>query len=61
MITVKQCARMLKVTDGRVRQLLMERRIVGAKKFGHAWMIPERVVIKAPAKPRGRPRKGGAS
>lgn len=51
--TVAQAARALGVTPGRVRQLLWEGRIVGARKHGRDWLIPAPVRVREV--PRGRP------
>lgn len=56
MITVKQFAKRRGVSEMRVRQLLQERRIPGARKLGRDWILPDRPVIKPPRNPRGRPR-----
>lgn len=40
LLTVPDAARALSVTPGRVRQLLVERRIAGARKVGRDWLIP---------------------
>jgi excisionase family DNA binding protein len=53
MITVKEAADILKLSDGRVRQLLSEQRIRGAKKVGRDWLLPDKPVISSPKKPRG--------
>lgn len=53
MKTVQQAAEALGLTDARVRQLLIEGRIRGAKKFGKAWMLPDNPVIAPPKNPRG--------
>ena len=57
MITVKQFAGRHGVTTMRIRQFIAEGRVVGAKKLGRDWFVPERAVIKPPANPRGRPKK----
>lgn len=53
MITVKQAAEKFGVSEMRIRQLLQEGRIRGAKKLGPIWVIPERAVIAKPKNPRG--------
>ena len=58
MMTVKQAAKKLRVSVGRVRQLLVERRVVGAEKFGRDWAIPDKPVIDPPLKVEHR-QKGG--
>ncbi|MEO1431693.1 MAG: hypothetical protein AAFV71_22060 [Cyanobacteria bacterium J06633_8] len=40
MVGTTQAARLLKICTQRVRQLLYEARIVGAKKVGRFWQIP---------------------
>lgn len=57
MVTVKQYAAKRGFTVIRIRQFIAEGRIVGARKLGRDWLIPERAVIRPPANPRGRPRK----
>lgn len=57
MITVKKAADKLGVNDSRVRQLLLEGRIKGARKAGRDWLLPDNPVIKPPSNPRGRPAK----
>jgi excisionase family DNA binding protein len=52
-ITVKAAAEILGVSDARVRQLLLESRIRGAKKIGRDWMLPDKPVIAPPKNPRG--------
>lgn len=58
MLTVKQAAKKLRVSAGRVRQLLVAKRVVGAQKFGRDWAIPDSPVIDPPLKVEHRP-KGG--
>lgn len=48
MITVTQAAKKLHLSEDRVRKLLQEGRIVGAKKFGIMWAIPGEVKIDPP-------------
>lgn len=57
MITVNQFSEKHGVSPMRVRQLIAEGRIAGAKKVARDWMIPNRAVIRPPANPRGRPPK----
>ena len=57
MITVKQAAEKLGITDGRVRQYLLEGRIKGSQKVGPIWLLPDRLVITKPKNPRGGQRK----
>lgn len=52
-LTCKEAAAELNVTDGRVRQLLMEGRIWGARKFGRDWLIPS--PIRVQKRKLGRP------
>ncbi|HXF67427.1 MAG TPA: helix-turn-helix domain-containing protein [Burkholderiales bacterium] len=51
--TVAEAAAVLGVTPGRVRQLLSEGRIIGARKHGRDWLIPAPVRVREV--PRGRP------
>lgn len=60
MITVKQAAKKLRLSEVRLRQLLLEGRIVGAQKFGRDWAIPDKPVINPPLKIEHR-RKGDRS
>lgn len=48
MITVTEAAKKLRLSEDRVRKLLQEGRIVGARKFGMMWVIPDKVVIDPP-------------
>lgn len=51
--TVSEAAKKAGVCEQRIRQLLTQQRIVGAQKFGKAWMIPVPfVVLKSPTRPR---------
>lgn len=51
--TVAEAAAKVDVCEQRIRQLLQQRRIVGAQKFGHVWMIPVPfVVLKTEQRPR---------
>ena len=53
-LTTAQAADALGVTRGRIVQLLNEKRIAGAMKFGRDWMIPSPVNITPGAKgPKG--------
>jgi excisionase family DNA binding protein len=52
-ITVKQAAELLGITDSRVRQYLLEDRIKGARKIGRDWLLPDKPVIRPPKNPRG--------
>jgi excisionase family DNA binding protein len=57
MLTVKQAAKKLKLSPVRVYQLLETGRIVGATRFGNAWVIPDNPIIDPPLKANHR-RKG---
>ena len=59
MLTVKQAADLLCVTQARVRNMIYDG-ILPAEKFGSNWSIPDAAVIERVAlKPkRGRPKKG---
>ena len=48
MLTVTEAAKKLRLSEDRVRKLLQEGRIVGARKFGMMWVIPDKVVIDPP-------------
>lgn len=51
--TIKETAAKVGVSEQRIRALLKAKRIVGAKKHGHAWMVPiPFVVLKAQLRPR---------
>jgi len=50
MLTVRQAAKKLRLSEVRLRQLLLDGRIVGAEKFGRDWAIPDRPVIDPPLK-----------
>ena len=58
MLTVKQAAVMLGITDVRVRKLISDG-ILPAEKFGNTWSLSEQAVTdRIAAKPHnGRPRK----
>jgi hypothetical protein len=58
MITVTQAARKLRLSAVRLRQLLLEGRIVGAQRFGRAWAIPDKPAIHPPLKKKHRRKKG---
>ena len=57
MITVPQAAKRLRISEVRLRQLLLEGRIVGAERFGHVWAIPDKPVINPPLKVKHRRKK----
>jgi hypothetical protein len=57
LLTVKETARRLRLSTGRVRQLLVARRIVGAVLRGSTWAIPAPIVINPPLSKRNRPLK----
>jgi hypothetical protein len=42
LVGTRDAAKILKVTDARVRQLLAEERIVGAQLVSGVWLIPAR-------------------
>ena len=53
MITVKEAAKILRLQPGTVRLRCLTGQIVGAVKFGQAWMIPDIPIYKRRA--AGRP------
>lgn len=57
-VSVTQFAKREGVSRIRVLQLLAERRIPGARKIGHHWIIPgaAAIVRRAPGRPRKQPR-----
>ncbi len=57
-VSVTQFAKREGVSRIRVLQLLAERRIPGARKIGHHWIIPSAAAIvrRAPGRPRKQPR-----
>jgi len=57
MITVTEAAKKLRLSEDRVRKLLQEGRIVGARKFGMMWVIPDKVVIDPPLQVEHRIKK----
>jgi hypothetical protein len=59
-VSVTQFAKREGVSRIRVLQLLAERRIPGARKIGHHWIIPAAAAIvrRAPGRPRKQPRAG---
>ena len=57
MITVAQAAKKLRISEVRLRQLLLEGRIVGAQRFGRAWAIPDKPVIDPPLMKKHRRKK----
>lgn len=60
-VSVTQFAKREGVSRIRVLQLLAERRIPGARKIGHHWIIPAAAAIvrRAPGRPKKQPRAGG--
>ncbi len=58
-LTVSEAAERLGVSDIRVRQLLAQGRIVGARKLGRDGAIPAPIEIEPPARPvGGQPKRG---
>ena len=57
MITVAQAAKKLRLSETRLRQLLLEGRIVGAQYFGRVWAIPDKPVIDPPLKIKHRAKR----
>jgi excisionase family DNA binding protein len=57
LMTVKQVAEELGVTEGRVRQLLSAGRLKGTK-LGRDWLIRPRALAAVRNRPTGRPPKG---
>ncbi len=55
-LTVKQAAQILKISDRRVRQLILEGRLP-ATKFANAWMIKKKDLEKVQDRKPGRPKK----
>jgi hypothetical protein len=53
-LTVKQAAKKLRLSEIRLRQLLVRGRIVGAAKFGRDWAIPDKPMIDPPLKVKHR-------
>jgi len=56
-ITVAQAAKKLRLSETRLRQLLLEGRIVGAQHFGPVWAIPDKPVIHPPLKIKHRQKR----
>jgi excisionase family DNA binding protein len=56
LLTTKQAAKVLKINDSRVRQLILSGRLP-AKKFGRDWQIREKDLKKVENRKPGRPRK----
>ena len=52
MISVKEAATILGISERRVRVLCAERRIKGAKKVGLAWVLPDVPKVTEAARPR---------
>ena len=61
-LSVSQFASRERVTRARVLQLLAARRLAGARRIGHHWVIPAGVAIerRPPGRPRGRGREPAA-
>jgi excisionase family DNA binding protein len=57
MITTKQAAKKLGVSEIRLRHLLQDGRIPGATKFGVVWQIPDKPVIEPPLEVKYRRKK----
>jgi hypothetical protein len=59
-VSVTQFAKREGVSRVRVLQLLAERRVPGARKIGHHWIIPAAAAIerRAPGRPSKQPRTG---
>jgi len=58
-LTTAQAAKILKVNDSRVRQLILSGRLP-AQKLGRDWVIQEKDLIKVADRKPGRPKgKGG--
>jgi len=57
-LTTKQAAKILKINDSRVRQLILDGRLP-AQKLGHVWMIQEKDLQKVVDRKPGRPKKRG--
>lgn len=56
-LTTKEAAELLKMTDSRVRQLILENRLP-AKKHGHVWLIQEQDLDSVRGLKRGpKPKK----
>jgi excisionase family DNA binding protein len=57
MLTAKEAARALKVTDARIRQLLLEGKIKGHKISNLVWLIPKSEIARytRERRPPGRP------
>ncbi len=54
-LTVKQAAEILRISDRRVRQLILEGRLP-ATKFTNAWMIKKKDLEKVQDRKPGRPK-----
>ena len=55
-LTVKQATQILKISDRRVRQLILDGRLP-ATKFANAWMIKKKDLEKVQDRKPGRPKK----
>ena len=54
-MTVAQAAKHLKLSGGRVRQLIAAGRFPGTEKLGRIWLIPKRAVKGYVKQPAGNP------
>jgi len=59
-VTTKEAARILGVTDGRVRQMILKGQL-SAKRFGRALTLSRRDVESLRGRKAGRPKKGSSS
>ena len=58
MLTIRQAAKLLRLSEIRVKQLCQSGRIVGAHKFGFVWAIPDKLIINPPLKIKHRRKRG---
>ena len=56
LLTTKQAAKLLKINDSRVRQLILAGRLP-AQKFGRDWLIQEKDLKLVEDRKPGRPKK----
>jgi excisionase family DNA binding protein len=59
-ISTKQAAKILGVTDARVRQLIKEKKLAKKRKIGRDWLLDEdevKIFSKQPPGKRGSPRR----
>ena len=49
-VTAQRAAAECGVSLSRIRQLLQQRRVEGAKKFGRQWLVPTPVVVLPPTR-----------